>query len=88
MEVLLIGANKGLGFEILKELTENEIKVNCLVRKKGSINLDSPSIKIFYGDATNLNDLKKALGKSKIIISSINVQRKNIFPLHRLAYRI
>ena len=38
MEVLLIGANKGLGFEILKELTKNEIKVNCLVRKKGSIN--------------------------------------------------
>ena len=65
MEVLLIGANRGLGFEILKELTKNEIKVNCLVRKKGSINLDSSNVKIFYGDATNLNDLKKALGKSK-----------------------
>ena len=43
MEVLLIGANRGLGYEILKELTKNEIKVNCLVRKKGLINLDSPS---------------------------------------------
>jgi len=84
MEVLLIGANRGLGYEILKELTKSEIKVNCLVRKKGLINLDSPSIKIFYGDATNLNDLKKALGKSKIIISSINVQRKNIFPWSKL----
>ena len=84
MEGLLIGANRGLGYEILKELTKSEIKVNCLVRKKGLINLDSPSIKIFYGDATNLNDLKKALGKSKIIISSINVQRKNIFPWSKL----
>ena len=84
MEVLLIGANRGLGYEILKELTKNEIKVNCLVRKKGLINLDSSSIKIFYGDATNLKDLKKALGKSKIIISSINVQRKNIFPWSKL----
>ena len=39
MEVLLIGANRGLGYEILKELTKSEIKVNCLVRKKGLINL-------------------------------------------------
>ena len=34
MEVLLIGANRGLGYEILKELAKSEIKVNCLVRKK------------------------------------------------------
>jgi putative NADH-flavin reductase len=84
MEVLLIGGNRGLGYEILKELTKNNIKVNCLIRKKGLINFDNSNIKIFYGDATNLNDLKKALGKSKIIISSINVQRKNIFPWSKL----
>ena len=30
MEVLLIGANRGLGYEILKELTKNEIKVNSI----------------------------------------------------------
>ena len=80
MEVLLIGANKGLGYEILKELTKNEIKVNCLVRKKGLINLDSSSIKIFYGDATNLKDLKKALGKSKIIIAQLMFKEKIFFP--------
>ena len=60
MEVLLIGSNRGLGNEVLKELIRNKIKVNCLVRKKGLINFDNPNVKIFYGDATNFDDLKKA----------------------------
>ena len=63
MEVLLIGSNRGLGNEVLKGLISNKIKVNCLVRKKGLINFDNPNVKIFYGDATNFDDLKKALGK-------------------------
>ena len=84
MEVLLIGSNRGLGNEVLKGLIRNKIKVNCLVRKKGLINFDNPNVKIFYGDATNFDDLKKALGKSNVIISSINVQRKNIFPWSKL----
>ena len=84
MEVLLIGANRGLGYEILKELIQNKIYVNCLIRKKGQINFESPYLKIFFGDATNSNDIKKAIGKSDVIISTINVQRKNIFPWSRL----
>ena len=84
MEVLLIGSNRGLGNEVLKGLIRNKIKVNCLVRKKGLINFDNPNVKNFYGDATNFDDLKKALGKSNVIISSINVQRKNIFPWSKL----
>jgi len=31
MEVLLIGANRGLGYEILKELTNNKIEVNIIL---------------------------------------------------------
>ena len=84
MEVLLIGANKGLGYQVLKELLSKKITVNCLIRRKGLINFESKYLNIFYGDATNLSDLKKSIGKSECIISTINVQRKNIFPWSRL----
>tara|TARA_B000000609_G_C24161262_1_gene343875 strand:+ start:855 stop:1508 length:654 start_codon:yes stop_codon:yes gene_type:complete len=84
MEVLLIGANKGLGYQVLKELLSKKITVNCLIRRKGLINFESKYLNIFYGDATNLSDLKKSIGNSECIISTINVQRKNIFPWSRL----
>ena len=84
MEVLLIGANRGLGNKVLNELIERKIKVNCLVRKNSLVNLESPYIKKIYGDATNFNDLKEALGKSNVIISTINIQRKNIFPWSKI----
>ena len=84
MEVLLIGANRGLGYQVLKELLSKKITVNCLIRKKGLINFESKYLNIFYGDATNLSDLKKSIGNSECIISTINVQRKNIFPWSRL----
>ena len=84
MEVLLIGASKGLGYQVLKELLSKKITVNCLIRRKGLINFESKYLNIFYGDATNLSDLKKSIGNSECIISTINVQRKNIFPWSRL----
>ena len=84
MEVLLIGANKGLGYQVLKELLSKKITVNCLIRRKGLINFESKYLNLFYGDATNLSDLKKSIGNSECIISTINVQRKNIFPWSRL----
>ena len=84
MEVLLIGANRGLGYQVLKELLSKEITVNCLIRRKGLIDFESKYLNIFYGDATNLNDLKKSIGNSECIISTINVQRKNIFPWSKL----
>ena len=84
MEVLLIGANRGLGYQILNELLSKKITVNCLIRRKGLINFESKYLNIFYGDATNLSDLKNSIGNSECIISTINVQRKNIFPWSRL----
>ena len=84
MEVLLIGANRGLGYQVLKELLSKKITVNCLIRRKGLINFESKYLNIFYGDATNLSDLKNSIGNSECIISTINVQRKNIFPWSRL----
>ena len=84
MEELIIGANKGLGYQVLKELLSKKITVNCLIRRKGLINFESKYLNIFYGDATNLSDLKKSIGNSECIISTINVQRKNIFPWSRL----
>ena len=84
MEIFLIGANKGLGYQILLEAIYNKIKVNCLIRSPGKIKFKSPYLKLFYGDATNYNDLINSIGSSKAIISSININRKNIFPWSKI----
>ncbi len=85
MEIFLIGANNGLGYEILNEALRNKINVNCLVRSSKKINFESPYLKLFYGDATNFNELLNSIGTSSVIISSINVKRKNFFPWSKIS---
>jgi len=85
MEIFLIGANNGLGYEILNEALINKINVNCLVRSPKKINFESPYLKLFYGDATNFNELLNSIGTSSVIISSINVKRKNFFPWSKIS---
>ena len=85
MEIFLIGANNGLGYEILNEALRNKINVNCLVRSPKKINFESPYLKLFYWDATNFNELLNSIGTSSVIISSINVKRKNFFPWSKIS---
>ena len=78
MKIFLLGATGGLGKEILLYSIKNKINVNCLVRDPKKINIDSPYIKIFKGDATSYKDLINALEDSTTVISTLNICRRNI----------
>ena len=84
MKILLLGATGGLGKEILLYAIKNKINVNCLVRDPKKINNKSPYIEIFKGDATSYKDLVYALEDSSIVISTLNVCRRNIIPWSKI----
>ena len=80
MRILLLGATKGLGKEILKEALSLGFEINCLVRNAKKFPIEQNNIRVFEGDATSSIDLENAVQDSKIIISTLNVMRKNLFP--------
>ena len=80
MRILLLGATKGLGKEILKEAIGLGFEINCLVRNAKKFPIEQNNIRVFEGDATSSIDLENAVQDSKIIISTLNVMRKNLFP--------
>ena len=41
-------------------------------------------IKVFEGDATCISDLNNSIENSEIIISTLNVMRKNLFPWSKI----
>tara|TARA_B110000014_G_C19887005_1_gene458991 strand:+ start:16 stop:672 length:657 start_codon:yes stop_codon:yes gene_type:complete len=80
LRILLLGATKGLGKEILKEAIGLGFEINCLVRNTKKFPVEQNNIRVFEGDATSSIDLENAVQDSKIIISTLNVMRKNLFP--------
>ena len=80
MRILLLGATKGLGKEILKEALSLGFEINCLARNAKKFPIEQNNIRVFEGDATSSIDLENAVQDSKIIISTLNVMRKNLFP--------
>lgn len=80
MRILLLGATKGLGKEILNEALSLGFEINCLVRNAKKFPIEQNNIRVFEGDATSSIDLENAVQDSKIIISTLNVMRKNLFP--------
>ena len=80
LRILLLGSTKGLGKEILKEALSLGFEINCLVRNAKKFPIEQNNIRVFEGDATSSIDLENAVQDSKIIISTLNVMRKNLFP--------
>ena len=84
MKILLLGASRGLGKEILNEAIGLNFEINCLVRNRKKISTLNKKIKVFEGDATCISDLNNSIENSEIIISTLNVMRKNLFPWSKI----
>tara|TARA_B100000482_G_C12604093_1_gene296437 strand:+ start:1621 stop:2277 length:657 start_codon:yes stop_codon:yes gene_type:complete len=82
-KLFILGSTRGLGKEILKLAINEDFEIRCLVRDPQKVQKNK-NLKIFKGDATNINDLRNSLGDSEYVISSLNVMRKNIFPWSKI----
>ncbi len=73
--VFLAGASRGVGREIAKCLTEQQLKVKALLRTEASQNeLEAMGITVVLGDAMNMEDVERAMSNSEppdVVISTI-----------------
>ncbi|WP_316571203.1 NAD(P)H-binding protein [Neobacillus sp. YIM B06451] len=72
MNICLFGATGRVGSVILENCLNAGYGVHALVRDPGKLKHTSPGLKIFNGDATNLDDVRTAMKGCSAVISSLN----------------
>ena len=82
-KIFLIGGNRGLGKSILSESMNHDYKIISMSRTNKN-NDQISHITYIQGDATSKIDIEKNIENSSVVINSINVMRKNIFPWSKL----
>lgn len=61
-EIFLAGASRGVGREIAKYLTAQQLKVKALLRKEtAAAELEALGIQVVFGDALNTGDVERAI---------------------------
>lgn len=83
MKILLLGATGRTGKLILETALQKGHEINCLVRKPEQIR-ERTGLKVFKGNANNINDLLKAIEDCKSIITALNISRNSDFPWSKL----
>ncbi|MEP1032033.1 NAD(P)-binding oxidoreductase [Ekhidna sp.] len=79
MKLLLLGATGRTGQLVLKRLLENRFPVHCLARNTERI-AKQDGVTLFEGDASNREDLERAIVGCDAVISVLNISRQSDFP--------
>ncbi|OUL20287.1 oxidoreductase [Nostoc sp. T09] len=60
--IFLAGASRGVGREIVKSLTAQQLKVKALLRKEtAAADLEALGVQVVFGDALNVDDVERAI---------------------------
>ena len=60
--IFLAGASRGVGREIVKYLTAQQLKVKALLRTEAAAaELEATGIEVVIGDALNVGDVERAI---------------------------
>ena len=71
MKIIVFGANGRTGQELIKQAVNKGIEVTAFVRNAESIKLQSDKLNIVVGQATNYEDVKKAIAGHDAVVSCI-----------------
>lgn len=72
--ILVIGASRGVGFEVVKRALAEGHRVRAFARSADRIPLDDPNLECFAGDAVNANDVRRALAGVDAVIQALGVK--------------
>lgn len=83
--VLVFGANGNLGSHFVNQALDAGYKIRAFVRTPEKYNLsDNVNIEVFKGDATDYNDVEKAVSGVDIVVSCLgNPPKKKIFIMEK-----
>ena len=71
MKIIVFGANGRTGQELIKQAVNKGMEVTAFVRNAESIKLQSEKLNIVVGQATNYEDVKKAIAGHDAVVSCI-----------------
>lgn len=79
--VLVFGANGNVGSHFVNQALEAGYKIKAFVRSPEKYTLsDNPNVEVIKGDATNFEDVEKAMKGAEIVVSCLgNPSKKKIF---------
>ena len=75
MRLTVIGASKGIGLETVKYGVERGHDIRAVARSADKIALDAPNLEKMVGDATDPQDLQKAIDGAEAVILTLGVPR-------------
>lgn len=83
MQVLIIGASKGIGLETTRQSLEAGYQVRAFSRSAGDMEISHPSLLKIRGDALNIKDVEAALTGVDVVIQTLGVKLSDLFrPVH------
>ena len=79
--VLVFGANGNVGSHFVNQALEAGYKIKAFVRSPEKYTLsDNPNVEVIKGDATNFEDVEKAMKGAEIVVSCLgNPLKKKIY---------
>ena len=83
MQVLIIGASKGIGLQTTRQALEAGYDVRALARSAVAIGLSNPKLEKVRGDALNHQDVEAAIAGVDAVIVTLGVGLGDLFrPVH------
>ena len=83
MQVLVVGASKGIGLETVGQAIAAGHHVRALARSAGSISFSHPNLEKLAADALNRPDIDAALVGVSVVIQTLGVGFRDLFrPVH------
>ena len=74
MKIAIIGATRGIGFELTKQSLADGHVVTALVRDPGRMSINHPNLHIIEGDATNPDSVAKAVKGQDVICDCLGTK--------------
>jgi putative NADH-flavin reductase len=73
MRIVIIGASRGIGGELLKAAIEEEHEVTALVRDPAKLNTNIPRLKVIKGDILDPSSVAAAIAEQEAICVCIGI---------------
>lgn len=73
LKILVVGASRGIGLEVVKEALERGHEVTALLRDPGKLSIEHPNLNKIRGDVGNLADLRSAAVGKDAICSCVGI---------------
>jgi putative NADH-flavin reductase len=73
MKILVVGASRGIGREVVKQALERGHEATALLRDPSKLDLDAPNLKKRRGDIRNAADVRGAVAGQDAVVTCVGI---------------